>query len=123
MRKIVTMILISLCALFSFADDANEKGEGKLYKGGGNITRPHKPSSEFISCEYFAGILFFDLPEYIEYVEVAIYDQYNCIVTSGSVSNSLPQYEVMLYPGVYRIECHCLDRGTFSGEMEIKKIN
>lgn len=119
MKKIVTLLLISFCALISNAGDTNEKGEGKLYKGGGNVTRPNKPSQEFISCEYIAGVLVFDFPESIESVDITIWDQNSSLVSTGSVSNSAPEYEVILNPGMYYIECTCAEHGTFAGVLEI----
>lgn len=120
MKKILSIFLLAICSFAATAGDTDFSSGTRLSKGGNGTVRPHKPSNEFISCEYVDGVLFFDLPEYIVYIDVVILDQNNCVLSSGSVENTLPQYEVTLYSGVYRVECHCLDNGTFSGYLEIQ---
>ena len=123
MKHIISflVVLLSVCAFGVNAQNAPTSTPEKkviLKKEKVETTRPHAPSNQFITMDWYAeqGICTFDLTEDAQFITVEITETESLWTITETVPTSEPVLYISLTPGTYTITCTTDNGNTYSGE-------
>lgn len=124
MKKLSTVILVIIAVLtMPMAMTAQSNG-GKdknviVLNQQKHTQRPHKPGQVFMYAYYEEGVMEFEIPADVSFMQLSIVDNMGAVIHTDTITPENPTTEVYLSAGVYTIICATDTNTTFEGTLSI----
>ena len=121
--KLLFTLLITLCLGYGnivLADNptqSSSQSNAIVMKERKSTNRRNAPSKVYIICHYSVGQLSFDLPNYIEYIDITINDATNLIWT-GYANHNNYTLDIPCLHGEYENSCTTDQNSTLTGILQ-----